>query len=214
MAGENKGKKIKRSKDLKSLEKIRNAKGAGRIPDEEKELNEEQKELAKLVGQGLTVEAAGKFLGFSYYKINKYPAHPLFENEVEKWKQIWAESGLSQVRPLLEELNVSIIQELNKRVSGNKKEVNKGDVTEATLLKLFDKVMIYCGIVAEAAEEVTEATQTVTRKTKAGRPKQLPQPQEDSEEDFEEDLITDEDIEPVETEETTIQSLKKQRKNK
>src|SRR3990167_8807276 len=159
-------KRIKRRKIRESFDKrIRNVK-TGRKPLEEKELNDEQKQLAEMLGRGIDKESIKGFLNLSDYKIERYLQLPKLKEKKKRWEKVFSKKDVEKWSSLYDEVITEAFSTLRKRIREDK-------ITENNLISFIRTKLAAIGLLASQQEDTTRLTEKRTRTFEA--PKQLTQ---------------------------------------
>lgn len=161
-------KKIKRPKDLNSLDKKIQETKMGSPKLEDRELTEEMRYFSVLLAQGLPPKEAGKMVGLSDYQIKTYP-------ELDKIKEHVAilqnktEVGVFEhyIKKLDDELIVQMYLSLKRQAEEDK-------IPHNIMLERTNQKKVALGIIKAAkGDQVYKETVIATKTIRGEQPKQI-----------------------------------------
>ena len=195
-------KKKKTTNDLESQDKPSKKNKGGRKKLIDKELSDQQKILAELLGRKIEPKIASDIAGVSRYQLNSWIDLPKMKQEIERWEYMYAKMGVERVAMLVEELQSDIVLELRMRIKGSTESM----LSENALMKLFDKTLVMTGIMTPLSED----SMTITEKRiKRAGPALLPSSTSKPRLTFDDDDDTIDVESQTETEERSIEQTKR-----
>jgi len=157
-------KKVRRSKSLKSIDKKFKDARMGAPPLEERELDENQKKFAVMVGRGVPIEVAQKYCGFSDYQRKTYLDLPKVQAEIRRWKEVFGEEDAERIKQMNDMVEKTAFAELVRRIEA-------GSISESNLMKLIERALQRVSLTEQSpVMESTKITEKIKR-TLGGRQK-------------------------------------------
>jgi len=158
-------KKVRKDKVKRSLDKERKEVRMGAPPSSERNLDENQKKFAVMIGRGVPIEVAQKSCGFTDYQRRKYldpEEWPQIQTEIKRWVDVFGQEDAERIKSLNDKLIDAVYADMIK-------QAENGKLSESVKMKLIERELQRVALIdGSPTMESTKITEKI-KKTITGR---------------------------------------------